>query len=113
NVTGVQTCALPISTRSSVDPALGPARARPAATSGVLPRCVPVRARLTADRGIAVVLQGVDEDLVLGHVGVHVLLGPTHERIDLGHLLTGIPLHDGGVATSARVLTAQTGQPGG
>src|SRR5699024_4619230 len=58
-----------VATRSSVDPALGPARARPAATSRVLTRCDPVRARLTADRGIAVVLQGVDEDLVLGHVG--------------------------------------------
>src|ERR1700712_2818951 len=53
---------------SLVDPALGLGAADPAAAPRVLASCHALGARPAADGGVAVVLQRVDEDAVLGDV---------------------------------------------
>src|SRR6266487_7027197 len=75
-VTGVQTCALPIA-------ALGLARARPAATARVGAGLDPHGAGGAADRRVTLIDERVDQHAVLFDVGVHLLLGPGGDRVDL------------------------------
>src|SRR5690349_8359255 len=81
---------------SLVDAALGLVAADPAAAAGVLTLGDALRAGPAPDGRIAVVLERVDEDAVLGDVLLHVLVRPPRQRRDLDLLLLLVPADDRG-----------------
>ena len=83
---------------------------RPAA--GVLTGGDAAGARPAADGGVAVVLQRVDQDAVLGDVLLDVLVGPAGQRRDLDLLLLLVPADDRGDHPVVGLGATQTGRPG-
>src|SRR4029453_1913142 len=78
-----------------VDAALRFAAARPAARAGVVRVDGGPRARLAADRRIALLQQRIDGHVVIGDVALHVEVRPGGQRIDLHHA-PQVPRHDRG-----------------
>src|SRR5260370_17061138 len=97
--------------RLGMDAALGLARAGPAPAAGVGAGLDPERAGGTADRGVAVVDQRVDQHAVGGDVVVDLLLGPADDRVDLDHLPPVVPLDHLGLPAVAGLVPAHAGDP--
>src|SRR3712207_713965 len=92
---GVGTASLSTCRGSHVDAALGLAGAGPAAAACVLAGRDPSGARKAADRGVAVVLQRVDQDAVLEDVPLDLLVAPPGQRRHLDLALARVPADHG------------------
>src|SRR5260370_33899541 len=94
-----------------MDAALGLPRADPASAARVVARLDPAGAGRAADRRVAVIHQGVDENALLGDVVVDLLLRPADDGIDLDHLAPGVPLDGARVAPLDGLVPADPGTP--
>jgi len=90
-----------------VEPALGLGRLGPAA----LAAGSRLRARLTADRRVAAVVERVVGKVVVVHVAPHVALRPSGEGVVLGDAAPLVVVDQGSVAAGARLLAADAGDP--
>src|SRR4051812_4761862 len=98
---------------TGVQPALLLVPTGPASGSGVLTRGDPACAWGAADRGIAVVTERVDQQVVLVDVALDVLVGPGDDRIDLHPASVGVPFHGAGGGPLGSLGPAQTRGPCG
>ena len=94
--------------RSGVQAALGLAGAGPAAFA---PRAGDGAVR-AADRRVALVVERVVGQVVLGDVAPHVLVRPVRERVELPALVLGVPGELGRAGARRRLVAAQAGDPG-
>src|SRR5699024_5823808 len=97
---------------SQVDTAFGLGRAGPAAGARVLAGLDASRARLAADRRVAVVEQRVEQAAVLVGVVVDPLERPSHQWVDLDHRVLGVPLRGPGAGAGVGGHATQPGDPG-
>ena len=67
---------------------------------------------LAADRGVAVVHERIDDDVVLGGVVDQLVERPGRERVDLDHPVLLVPVDERRVGPQPRVLAADAGDPG-
>src|SRR4029077_10272819 len=104
--------AVPVAWALGVRAALGLARARPAAAARVGAGLDPHGAGRAADRRVTLIDERVDQHAILFDVGVHLLLGPGGDRVDLDHGPPGVPFDHPGVAAGGRLLPPHTGDPG-
>ena len=95
-----------------MDAALGLAGAGPSAAARVVAGGDPARAGPAADAGIAVVDERVDEDAVVGDVGLDLLVAPASQGRDLDLALLGVPADDRRDDPVVGLGAAQAGGPG-
>src|SRR5688500_8057683 len=95
-----------------MDPALGLVGAGPSPAARVVPGRHAPGAGPAADAGVAVVYEGVDEDAVVGDVGLDLLVAPPGQRGDLDLALAGVPADDRRDHPVVRLGATQAGGPG-